>query len=96
MATWQGQCRSGTQLDPDVEGIENYLSRMLLKRDTSELREASANRLTSLLQEKTCPQCHGKRLNRMALASKINGYTIADLTAKEASGDFAWDQEFNF
>lgn len=75
--------KGGKQLDKNVEGIENHLSRMLLKRDTSELCEASIARLKSLLHEENCPMCQGKRLNRMALVSKINGYTIADMTAME-------------
>ena len=75
--------KNGPQLDKNVEGIERYLSRMLLRRDTSELREASVIRLTDLLSEAVCPRCHGKRLNRMALVSKINGWTIADMTAME-------------
>lgn len=75
--------KGGKQLDKRVEGIEKYLSRMLLKRDTSELREASVIRLTELLREEKCPLCRGKRLNRMALVPKINGYTITDMTAME-------------
>jgi len=75
--------KNGRQLDKNVEGIDRYLSRMLLRRDTSELKEASVIRLTSLLSEKECPMCYGKRLSRMALVSKINGYTITDMTAME-------------
>lgn len=73
--------KGGKQIDKNVEGIDLYLSRMLLRRDTSELKEASVIRLTSLLHEEKCPMCHGKRLNRMALTSKINGYTIDEMTA---------------
>jgi len=75
--------KGGKQIDKQVEGIETYLSRMLLRRDTSELKEASVIRLTSLLHEEECPMCRGRRLNRMALVSKINGYTITDMTAME-------------
>jgi len=75
--------KNGKQLDKNVEGIERYLSRMLLRRDTSELKEASVIRLTELLYEEKCPMCHGKRLNRMALVSKVGGYTISDMTAME-------------
>lgn len=77
--------KDGKQLDKNVEGIEKYLSRMLLRRDTSELKEASVIKLTELLYEENCPMCHGKRLNRMALISKVGGYTISDMTAMEFS-----------
>lgn len=75
--------KNGKQLDKNVEGIEKYLSRMLLKRDISELREASVIRLTKLIHEEKCPMCRGKRLNRMALISKINGFTIDEMTDME-------------
>ena len=75
--------KGGRQLDKNVEGIEAYLSRMLLRRDTSELREASVVRLLSLLTEEVCPMCRGKRLNRMALTAKINGYTIDEMAGME-------------
>ncbi len=75
--------KNGPQINKNVEGIERYLTKMLLKRDTSDLKEASVLRLTSLLSEEECPMCHGRRLNRMALISKINGYTISDMSGME-------------
>ncbi len=33
----------------------------------------------------TCPECQGKRFSHEVLNSKINGYNIYDLTAKELS-----------
>jgi len=75
--------KGGKQIDKNVEGIETYLSRMLLRRDVSELKEASVIRLTSLLSEEICPLCHGKRLNSLALTSKINGYSIDEMAAME-------------
>ena len=77
--------KGGKQIDKRVEGIETYLSRMLLKRDLSELKEPSVIRLTRLLHEIECPACHGKRLNKMAQIVKINGYTITDMTAMDFS-----------
>ncbi|GEM_PF-76308 len=75
--------KGGKQINKKVEGIATYLERMLLRRDTSELKEASVIRLTSLLNEEKCPMCHGKRINRMALTSKIHGYSIDEMTAME-------------
>lgn len=75
--------KGGKQIDKNVEGVHTYLSRILLKRDTSELKEASAARLAGLLRVERCPMCRGKRLNRMALVSKINGYTIDEMSAME-------------
>ena len=75
--------KGGKQLVKNVEGIQNRITRMLLKRELSELSDTPAGRLTALLREETCPVCRGKRLNRMALISKVNGYTITDMTAME-------------
>jgi len=75
--------KNGPLINPKVEGIANYLNRMLLKRDTTELKEASVIKLTSLIHEEKCPICKGKRLNKMALTSKINGYNIEELSHME-------------
>jgi len=73
----------GKQLDKHVEGISAYLNRMLLKRDVSELKEASVIRLTSLLEERPCPVCRGKRLSRRALACWVAGYSIDEMCDME-------------
>ena len=75
--------KDGKRLDKHVEGVHNYLSRMLLRRDVSELREASVIRLTSLLNEKSCPCCGGRRLNARALSCKVAGYAIDEMCALE-------------
>jgi len=75
--------KGGKQIDKNVEGVYNYLHRMLLNRDVADMKEASVIKLTSLIKEKQCPMCHGKRLNRMALTSKINGYDIIEMSAME-------------
>jgi len=75
--------KNGPKINKKVEGVYCYLSRMLLKRDLSEIKEASVARLTSLIEEHECPSCHGKKLNKMALAVKVNGYTIDEMTSME-------------
>ncbi len=77
--------KGGKRLHKDVDGLHEYFSRMLLKRDISELKEASVIRLTNLLSEETCPMCHGRRLNRMALVSKVGGYSIDEMCTMEFS-----------
>ena len=75
--------KGGKQINIKVEGVANYLNRMLLRRDTSELKEASVIRLTSLINEEDCPMCHGTRLSRMTLTSKIHGYNIYEMASME-------------
>ena len=73
----------GEPLSKKAPGISNYLHRMLINRDTSELKEASVKRLMSLVQEKPCPVCHGKRLNAAALSCKVAGYSIVEMCEME-------------
>lgn len=73
----------GKRLSKKVEGISQYLHRLLIHRDTSTLKEASVKRLMYLVEEKTCPLCHGRRLNDKSLACKVEGYSIDEMCAME-------------
>lgn len=70
-------------INSKIEGVANRFSRLLLKRDISTMSVHSKEKITSLLTEKECPNCHGAKLNEKALASKINGYNIAELSNME-------------
>lgn len=59
------------------------MSRLLLKRNNSELGEASAGRLAGYVHESGCPLCHGKRLNEAALSCKVAGYDISEMCGME-------------
>lgn len=73
----------GKRLSKKVEGISAYLHRMLINRDTSVLKDTSAKRLMSLVTEKICPMCHGRRLNAAALSCKVVGYSIDEMCELE-------------
>ena len=66
-------------LSKKVEGIENYFGRLVIKRSSAEVKEASLKRLMELVEEKTCPCCNGKRLNESALSCKVAGYSIDEM-----------------
>lgn len=74
-ARQQGEPREAKQ----VEGVHNMMSRLLLKRDPSEMGEASMRRLTDYVKQTECPVCHGKRLNEAALSCKVSGFTIYEM-----------------
>lgn len=78
-ADYQG----GPRLSKKVEGVQNYLNKMLINRDTANMNEASIKRLMYLVEEKPCPTCNGKRLNAAALSSKIKGYSIDEMCEME-------------
>ncbi|AFL98940.1 Excinuclease ATPase subunit [Desulfitobacterium dehalogenans ATCC 51507] len=48
-----------------------------------EKSEASQKKIAPFTTEMQCPDCGGKRYNENTLASKIMGYSIADLTAMQ-------------
>lgn len=77
--------KDGKRISPKVEGIVNYLNKMLLNRDTGALKEKSVIRLMSLVKEKECPDCKGKRLNERALSCKVLGYSINEMCEMEFS-----------
>ena len=73
----------GPRLHKKVDGISHYLHRMLINRDTSNLKEASVKRLMYLVEERPCPVCKGKRLNAAALSCKVAGYSIDQMCEME-------------
>ena len=73
----------GPRLHKKVDGVSHYLHRMLINRDTSQLKEASVKRLMYLVEEKPCPVCRGRRLNVKSLACKVAGYSIDEMCAME-------------
>ena len=76
----------GERINKKVEGIVNQLRRTVLMRDTSTIKEASVKRLLSLIIQKVCPCCQGKRLNDHSLSCKINGKNIYEMCELEFTG----------
>jgi len=69
----------GSVRDVDVpfEGVVPNINRRYHETNSDFTREVMRKYMTEL----TCPVCHGKRLNRQALAVKISGKDIADVSA---------------
>lgn len=75
--------KEGTQVNKHVEGICNYVNRLLLNRDVSASSDTTKKRMEYLIDEKECPVCHGKRLNDQVLSVKVCGYNIAQMCDME-------------
>ena len=73
----------GKRLVKQVEGIYYMMSRLLLKRDSSEMSDASLRRLTNYVHQSECPVCHGKRLNEQVLSCRVAGYSIDEMCDME-------------
>lgn len=69
--------------NPKFEGIYNRYARVLLNRDNSDKSKHTQEKVKNLIIETECPNCQGKRLNETALASKILGFSIADMCGME-------------
>ncbi|MER6508245.1 excinuclease ABC subunit UvrA [Nonomuraea sp. NPDC001636] len=63
------------------EGLVTRFERVHLKRDLDQLDKAAA----PYVRQATCPECGGRRLNAAALASLIDGRSIADHCAMEVT-----------
>ena len=77
------QTQDGKRVVKNVEGIHHMMNRLLLKRDASEMGDASMRRLSGLVKRTECPLCHGKRLNAAALSCKAAGYGINEMCEME-------------
>ena len=64
-------------------GVIAKIERSYIQRDIKTLSERTQKAVMPYLRPRPCPTCKGARLNRAALASKIDGRNIAELSAME-------------
>src|SRR5580700_7714907 len=64
-------------------GIIARIERSYIHRDIKTLSERTQKAVMPYLKPRECPSCKGARLSPAALASKINGHNIADLSSLE-------------
>ena len=68
--------------EQDFEGVITNLKRRYQESESDFVKEEVYNRF---MREVTCPTCGGKRLKPEALAVRINGKNINDITAMQVS-----------
>jgi excinuclease UvrABC ATPase subunit len=61
-------------------GLADEFSRKYIKRDLKSLSERTQKTIEPFIAQGPCDSCHGSRLSQQALASKINGKNIAELS----------------
>jgi excinuclease UvrABC ATPase subunit len=76
---------SGGTWTTDYEGLADRFERLYLKRDLSSLSQKTRDLVGEFMVDGVCPACRGARLNAAALATRINGRTIADCTRMQVS-----------
>lgn len=73
----------GKNINLTYTGIIAKIERSYVQRDIKTLSERTQKAVMPYLKPRQCPSCKGARLNAAALASKINGHNIADLSSME-------------
>ncbi len=68
--------------DGDFEGVVNNLERRYKETESEFVKEEVQNRFMS---KRECPECHGARLKKEALAVKVEGKSISELCALDVS-----------
>ncbi|MGW0911149.1 ATP-binding cassette domain-containing protein [Streptomyces sp. NPDC002784] len=76
---------SGGTWTTDYEGLADRFERLYLKRDLSSMSQKTRDLVREFMVDGVCPACRGARLNAAALATEINGLTIADCTRMQVS-----------
>ncbi|CAL9644411.1 UvrABC system protein A [Streptomyces sp. enrichment culture] len=69
----------------EYEGLADRFERLYLKRDLAAMSQRTRDMVREFLVEGTCPACRGARLNEAALATRINGLSIADCTRMQVT-----------
>jgi excinuclease UvrABC ATPase subunit len=73
----------GKTVNLTYSGIIAKIERSYVQRDIKTLSARTQKAVMPYLKPRPCPTCKGDRLNAAALASRIGGYNIADLSAME-------------
>jgi excinuclease UvrABC ATPase subunit len=71
---------SGGTRSTDYEGLADLFERLYLKRDLSGMSRRTRDLVQRFLVDGVCPERRGARLNAAALATRIGGRNIADLS----------------
>jgi excinuclease ABC A subunit len=67
------------------EGLVERFTRMYLKKDAGAMSERNRAVFEQFTIAQTCPLCHGARVSQAALACRIGGANIAELSDLEAT-----------
>ena len=75
--------KDGERLDKRIEGVYYQFKRLVLMKGQEEQTDHTLKKIAQFVYECTCPDCKGRRLNKEALSSKINGYNIHEMCDME-------------
>ncbi|MEO5729892.1 MAG: excinuclease ABC subunit UvrA, partial [Byssovorax sp.] len=73
----------GKDMNLTYAGIIERIERSYIRRDIKTLSERTQKAVMPYLKPRECPSCKGERLSPAALASRIDGHNIAELSSME-------------
>lgn len=73
----------GAGFNLTFEGIADKFAHKYIMRDLTTLSARTQKTIRPFLSMGVCTLCHGARLSQQALSSKVQGYTIAELSAMQ-------------
>lgn len=73
----------GAGMKLNFEGVVTKFTNKYIKADLKSYSERTQKSVSPFITMGPCDMCHGARLNQAALACKIEGYNIADLSAMQ-------------
>jgi excinuclease UvrABC ATPase subunit len=73
----------GGEMNITYQGIIEKFTKAFIKRDLKTMSERTQKRVAPYIGLETCPECKGARLSQAALACRIDGKNIAELSALE-------------
>ncbi|MCU0491610.1 MAG: excinuclease ABC subunit UvrA [Chloroflexaceae bacterium] len=79
----------------NYEGLVERFTRSYLKKDAAAMSERNRAIFEQFTTAQTCPLCRGARLNQTALAARIGGRNIAEMSDLEATELLAALEDFS-
>ncbi|RYX79493.1 excinuclease ABC subunit UvrA [bacterium] len=73
----------GGGLNIKFTGVVDEFTRKYIKRDLKSLSERTQKTIEPFITNGPCESCHGSRLSQQALASRIAGHNIAELSSMQ-------------
>ena len=73
----------GKDINLTYAGILERIERSYIRRDIKTLSERTQKAVMPYLKPRECPSCKGARLSQAALASRIDGHNIAEMSSME-------------
>jgi excinuclease UvrABC ATPase subunit len=87
-AEWKTLLYGGDALGPvpkGYEGLADKFTRVYVRKDTAEMAERNRQIFLRFVSTERCPLCEGARLSQEALGCRVDGRSIADMCALEAT-----------